>query len=214
MMCFLCGHTQVHAYLRPQESGNHVGVRWLSLRDEATAEGLLVSTPRTAAGPPSRRLSASAHHAVPDDLDVVSAEGGQTVSTHHLTKAREMQKHAAELVERDLTHLNLDYFQMGVGGVHSWGARPDEKFMLRPDVPYAYTFDLRPYAATDGTSLREMASRATGAAGAWLPVTGGASSAPEMGSRFLMSCSARRPCGSERRGPAHPNEELLQRRQR
>jgi len=131
--------SQLHPYLRPQESGNKVGVRWMALRQVADGSGLLFSAPR--GGP---LLSTSAHHFVTSDLDLASAEDAAVVSTHHLTKAREMQKHAAEMMPRELTEVHLDAAQMGVGGVHSWGAKPDAAVQLRPDASYRVIFDLRP----------------------------------------------------------------------
>lgn len=134
--------SQLHPYLRPQETGNKVGVRWLALRENqakrANKLAVLVSVPRGL--PP---LSASAHHVVTSDLDLANAEAAQIVSTHHLTRTRETQKHAAELVERELTEVHLDSAQMGVGGVHSWGARPDESVMLPPHYRYRVAFHLR-----------------------------------------------------------------------
>ena len=53
------------------------------------------------AGTPA--ISASAHHFLTSDLDLASAEDAQIVSTHHVTRQREAQKHAAELVPRGLT---------------------------------------------------------------------------------------------------------------
>ena len=177
--------SMLHPYLRPQESGNKVGVRWLALSESAKAVegtqagggiGLLFTTPR---GAPPRNstiasatsaasslhalLSASAHHFATADLDLASAEDAQIVSSHHVTKKHEVQKHAAELVERELTELHLDAAQMGVGGVHSWGAMPDEQHMLRPDRSYRLQFEVRPFDVA-GT-LGGPAGRVGGGAG-------------------------------------------------
>ena len=87
-----------------------------------------------------------------------------TVMAHHVTKKREMQKHAAELVERNLVMLHLDHFQMGVGGIHSWGAKPLKEHLFTPDRSYDFSFVLRPYspALADGkpTAVDEMAALA------------------------------------------------------
>ena len=82
------------------------------------------------------------------------------VASHHVTRQREVQKHATELVERDLTEIHLDAAQMGVGGVHSWGARPDAEVMMPPNHRYRVSFNLRPLDAP------VVAGRAVGAAGA------------------------------------------------
>jgi len=148
---------QLHPYLRPQESGNKVGVRWMALQTDGDGSGVLFSAPR--GGAP---LSASAHHLMTADLDLPSAEDAALVSTHHLTRQREVQLHAAELVPRELTEVHLDSAQMGVGGVHSWGAKPDASTLLRPDASYRLVFDVRPLHATvDGTEQGDIGERSS-----------------------------------------------------
>ena len=79
-------------------------------------------------------------------------------------RAWRRQKHAAELVERNLVMLHLDRFQMGVGGIHSWGAKPLKEHLFTPDRSYDFSFVLRPYspALADGkpTAVDEMAALA------------------------------------------------------
>eukprot|EP00965_Chrysotila_dentata_P223670 6193709-Pleurochrysis_carterae.AAC.3 len=70
---------QLHPYLRPQESGNKVGVRWAALQDPSRAEALWVSAP-----PESAPLSLSALPYATDDLDVGNDK--DIVIKHHLTK--------------------------------------------------------------------------------------------------------------------------------
>ena len=128
-------------------------------RDGGLRYALLVAAPR---GAP--RLSASAHHFYTSDLDLGNLDEAATVMAHHVTKKREMQKHAAELVERNLVMLHLDRFQMGVGGIHSWGAKPLKEHLFTPDRSYDFSFVLRPYspALADGkpTAVDEMAALA------------------------------------------------------
>jgi len=128
---------QLHPYLRPQESGNKVGVRWAALQDPSRAEALWVSAP-----PESAPLSLSALPYATDDLDVGNDK--DMVIKHHLTKKREHQKHAAELEERDFVELHVDKFQMGVGGVQSWGARAAEETMRLPTESHSFAFSLFP----------------------------------------------------------------------
>ena len=42
--------------------------------------------------------------------------------------------------------LHLDHFQMGVGGIHSWGAKPLKEHLFTPDRSYDFSFVLRPYS--------------------------------------------------------------------
>ena len=78
----------------------------------------------------------------------------------------------------DLTELHLDAAQMGVGGVHSWGAKPDTSHLLPPNHRYRLSFTLRPFdeptaeggfepsRGASATSLRELAAEAIEADGA------------------------------------------------
>ena len=53
-------------------------------------------------------LSVSALPYTTSDLDLNSVEDAQFVASHHATRKREIQKHAAELTERDVITLNID----------------------------------------------------------------------------------------------------------
>lgn len=109
---------QYYPYIRPQETGNKTDVRWLELSNDklkitVTSDDLLAVT---------------ALHYLTEDLD----DGLQ-----------KDQRHAAELKERDLTSLKIDYKQMGVGGIDSWQAWPMEKYLLRGKT-YQYQFKITP----------------------------------------------------------------------
>ncbi|TDO68953.1 beta-galactosidase [Flavobacterium chryseum] len=109
---------QYYPYIRPQETGNKTDVRWLELSNNklkitVTSDDLLAVT---------------ALHYLTEDLD----DG-----------LKKDQRHAAELKERDLTSLKIDYKQMGVGGIDSWQAWPMEKYLLRGKT-YQYQFKITP----------------------------------------------------------------------
>jgi beta-galactosidase len=106
---------QFHPYVRPQETGNKTDVRWLKLSANEGG-GLLVYS--------DKPLSLSALHFLPEDLDDGDEKG---------------QSHAAELVARNLTCLQVDMKQMGVGGNNSWGALPLKQYQL-PYHTYEYGF--------------------------------------------------------------------------
>jgi hypothetical protein len=53
------------------------------------------------------------------------------------------QRHSGELQERDFTSVNVDFRQMGVGGITSWGPTALPKYSL-PYEDYNYRFILRP----------------------------------------------------------------------
>lgn len=101
-------------YVEPGESGNKVDVRWVALQNKSGIGLLAVGEPL---------LSVNALHHTTDDLQ--SAE------------------HPYQLPEREITVLNLDWKQQGVGGDDSWGAWPHDEFLI-PCQEYTYSFRLRP----------------------------------------------------------------------
>lgn len=113
---------QYFDYIKPQETGNKEGVRWLALTD-ARGRGLL------AVGDPL--LSANALHYATDDLFCA------THKEHHYRYL---------MPERSTVTLNLDLHQRGLGGDDSWGALPHREFRLLAP-PYTYRYRLRVLAA-------------------------------------------------------------------
>jgi beta-galactosidase len=124
---------QHHPYIRPQESGNKTDIRWMALTDDRGVGFLAVGMDL---------LSASANHYLINDF-----ENGP----------EKEQRHAIDLVKRDLVTWNLDYIQMGVGGDDSWGARPHDKYTLFPKK-YSYKFRLRPFSR-EKESPRELSKQ-------------------------------------------------------
>lgn len=108
---------QHFAYVRPQETGNKIDTRWMSLR-AANGNGLLV------AGSPVFGMSALKFYN--EDFDNIARE----------------QRHGADLLPKDITTINLDLKQMGVGGDTSWGATPHPQYMIEPNV-YQFSFYLK-----------------------------------------------------------------------
>ncbi len=111
-------------YVRPQENGNRCGVRWVAFTNKS-GEGLL------AVGDPTLSVSAWPY------------------SLEDLEKA----KHIDELPHRNYITVNLDYKQMGVGGVNTWTprARPLPQFRLPSSHSYNYEFYLMPYSPKMGS---------------------------------------------------------------
>ena len=114
-------------YTEPGESGNKVDARWAALANDHGAGLLAVGLPL---------LSVNALHHTTDDL--------------------QSAKHPFELPSREVTVLNLDYQQQGVGGDDSWGAWPHQEFMV-PCKKHGYRFSLRPFTA--GEDVASLASR-------------------------------------------------------
>jgi beta-galactosidase len=106
---------QYFDYIKPQETGNHEGVRWLAVTD-ARGRGLL------AVGDPL--LSANALHYSTDDL---------------FCQTQKEDFYRYLLPERDTITLNLDWHQRGLGGDNSWGNLPHDEFrMMKPPFSYRY----------------------------------------------------------------------------
>ncbi len=108
-----------YPYVRPQETGNRAGVRWFRIRD-GQGGGIEVQAPAP--------FNFSALHFLDEDLD----PGDQKT-----------QQHAAELKERNLTSVDIDFQQMGVGCINSWGAWPLPQYRL-PYQDYSFEFLIRP----------------------------------------------------------------------
>ncbi len=108
---------QYFDYIKPQETGNKEGVRWLALTD-AAGRGLL------AIGEPL--LSANAQHYTTEDL---------------FCATQKENFYRYQLPERKTVTLDLDLKQRGLGGDDSWGALPHPDFRIRPG-PTTYRYRL------------------------------------------------------------------------
>ena len=118
---------QYWAYLRPQENGNKTDVRWVTITDEA-GNGLLF------AGMPL--LEVSAHHNIMEDFESVERTDGRQVEGVEV-----INRHINDVKPRDLTSVNIDYKQMGVGGDDSWGAWTHDQYRLT-GKEYSYAFKI------------------------------------------------------------------------
>jgi beta-galactosidase len=115
-------------YMRPQENGNKTDVRWVALTN-AQGLGLL------AVGAPT--LSVAARHFTKDDME----RAGYTF---------QMQRHPE-------IFLNLDWKQMGVGGIDSWSpnALPMEPYRIPSGQAYSYRYRLSPVQGDFASKTRE-----------------------------------------------------------
>ena len=115
-------------YSQPQENGNKTDVRWVALTS-ADGIGLL------AVGAPT--LGVSARHYAKADVD----------------RAR----YTWQMPEHDATFLNLDWKQMGVGGIDSWSpnAWPLPAYRLDGSKPLSFKYRLTPVDGDFTTKTRE-----------------------------------------------------------
>jgi len=116
---------QFHPYVRPQETGNKTDVRWMALTDREGRGLLVVGMPL---------LSLSALHFAIEDLDPGPVK---------------LQRHAGDLTPRPDVYVNVDYKQMGVGGINSWGPTALPEYSL-PYREYRYRFLIRGMVRGDG----------------------------------------------------------------
>ncbi len=115
-------------YIRPQENGNKTDVRWLSILN-SKGEGLIFKG--------KDLLEVSAHHNLIEDFE----SAGRTDGRHQGDK-RFAQRHTIDVKPRDLTSIDIDLKQMGVGGDNSWGAQTHPKYRLT-DTSYDYGFVIK-----------------------------------------------------------------------
>lgn len=129
---------QYFPYVRPQETGNKVDVRWMAVSGKGGV-GLIMSGGNGA----TKALSSSVLH-----LRQATLDGGH----------RKAQTHAADVKEDDVTAWNIDLVQAGLGGINSWGWPALPKYAIKLK-PHHYSFWLTPYATTADESVDAVLKR-------------------------------------------------------
>ncbi len=110
---------QYFPYIRPQETGNKLDVRWVTLcKDDGSGIKFLSETP----------FHFSALNFSENDLD-----SGQEKAQHH----------AGELDPKTDIFVNIDGFQQGIGSINSWGRLPMEQYLL-PYKDYSFSYWMLP----------------------------------------------------------------------
>ena len=125
---------QFWAYVRPQENGNKSDVRWMTITDQS-GNGLFFG------GMPL--MEVSAHHNLLEDFESIERNYGVRAE-----KVSMYSRHINDVKPRDLTSVNIDFKQMGVGGDNSWGAWTHDQYRLT-GKEYNYSFRIRAMAAGD-----------------------------------------------------------------
>lgn len=125
---------QYWAYIRPQENGNKTDVRWMTITDKDGKGLLFVGAPL---------LSVSAHHNIMEDFESPVRTDGRQVNG-----VNPVNRHTNDVKPRDLTSVNVDYKQMGVGGDTSWGAWTHEQYRLTKKS-YRYSYRMRPITSSN-----------------------------------------------------------------
>ncbi len=128
-------------YARPQENGNKTDVRWVALTNNE-GNGLLCVADN------NHLLNITAMPYLTQDFE--DSDG------YEYRPIKDARMHAYQVKQRDFVRLNLDYGQRGLGGVNSWEAYPVEKYLLKPDKTYEWSYTLIPVAGTTTEQLTEI----------------------------------------------------------
>ncbi len=110
---------QYFPYIRPQDNGNRLDVRWATLTNNK-GNGIKITG--------EKPLYFSALNFTRDDFD---------------SGDRKSQHHAGELIPRENVFVNVDGFQQGLGSINSWGTPPLEQYRL-PYQSYNYSYWIVP----------------------------------------------------------------------
>lgn len=120
---------QYFPYVRPQENGNKIDVRWMAITNKEGLGFEFVGMPL---------LSVSAHHQIMEDFESPDRTDGRGKAGLKM-----IRRHINDVVPRDLTSINIDYKQQGVGGDDSWGAWTHDEYRLR-EKAYNYSYRISP----------------------------------------------------------------------
>jgi beta-galactosidase len=132
-------------YIRPQENGYKVDVRWSAFTD-ANNNGLLVVAENQHQG-----LGVSALHMPNEDFDTTSGiaySGNESLDTEYKTDGIPQinaSKHTIDIKEQDLVQLNIDLGQRGLAGDDSWGSRPQNQYQIKGQSKHEYSFYMIPF---------------------------------------------------------------------
>lgn len=113
-------------YIRPQENGNKTDVRWLEISSKDSEIRVSAEEP----------FGFSVHHNLWIDYESPVRTDGRQVEGVDV-----VNRHVNDIKERNLTSLQINYKQTGVGGDNSWGARTHDKYSLK-DKHYSFKVDL------------------------------------------------------------------------
>ncbi len=125
---------QYFPYVRPQENGNKIDVRWMSITNKDGVGFEFIGMPL---------LSVSAHHNIMEDF-----ESPDRTDSGAKLGLKMVRRHIDDVVPRNLTSVNIDYKQQGVGGDDSWGAWTHDQYRLR-EKAYNYSFRICPLRSGD-----------------------------------------------------------------
>jgi beta-galactosidase len=116
-------------YMRPQENGNKTDVRWVTLTNP---QGI--------------------------GLMAIGAEPLCVTARHYPKEEMERSAYTFQMVRHPETYLNVDWKEMGAGGIDSWSshAYPMEQYRIPSGVEREYRYRLTPI---DSSAMIEAKAR-------------------------------------------------------
>ncbi len=121
---------QYWPYIRPQENGNKTDVRWMRITNKQGVGFKFIAK--------EELLEVSAHHNLLKDFESPERTDGRQVDGKPV-----VNRHTVDVKPRELTSVNIDYKQIGVGGDTSWGAWTHDAYRLT-EKSYTYSFVIVP----------------------------------------------------------------------
>jgi Beta-galactosidase/beta-glucuronidase len=119
-------------YIRPQENNHRTDIRWCAFADKS-GKGLLFVADRTF------ELNASPY-------TMESLDSGDTIDNGEPVTDKTNHRHATDPQPQKLIDVFVDYRMMGIGGNNSWGALPQDNYLIfTGKEPIAYGFSIVPF---------------------------------------------------------------------
>jgi len=97
-------------------------------------------------------INVTASHVIMEDLESPDRTDGR-----HRAGVKPVNRHTTDVKFRDLTSINIDYKQMGVGGDDSWGAKTHPEYRLTESA-YSYSFIISPISGGENATEKAKAS--------------------------------------------------------
>jgi len=133
-------------YVRPQENGHRVDVRWLEIKN-AKGKGLVIFAMENP-------FEFNALHNSIEDFDCEESDAPYQWNNfvendpHDVGRARNVMKkqtHVSDISPRNFTEICIDSRMTGVGGDNSWGAETYEKYKVLTSQPQRLCFKIIPF---------------------------------------------------------------------
>ncbi len=133
-------------YVRPQENGHRVDVRWLEIKN-AKGKGLVILAMENP-------FEFNALHNSIEDFDCEESDAPYQWNNfvendpHDVGRARNVMKkqtHVSDISPRNFTEICIDSRMTGVGGDNSWGAETYEKYKVHTSQPQRLCFKIIPF---------------------------------------------------------------------